>query len=100
MQLEALEDNNFPEENSLARRPGYSSMGSLNGRYLYNQEAFYLTTKFHLFPKYPIWFTFWKSHIFPKVSTFIWLLAKNKILTWHNIRKKGFVGTSMCPLCL
>jgi hypothetical protein len=64
------------------------------------KEAYYLKAQFHLLPKNPIWHTIWKSHLWPKVSTFLWLLVQNRILTWDNLRKKGFIGPSMCPLCM
>jgi hypothetical protein len=35
----------------------------------------------------------------PKISTFLWLVAHNNILTWDNLRKRGFIGPSWCQLC-
>jgi hypothetical protein len=35
----------------------------------------------------------------PKINTFLWLVAHNNILTWDNLRKRGFIGPSWCQLC-
>eukprot|EP00253_Pinus_taeda_P024433 PITA_24433 len=42
----------------------------------------------------------WDNLLWPKIRTFLWLLMRNKTLTWDNLRKKGFVGPSRCPMCL
>eukprot|EP00253_Pinus_taeda_P011321 PITA_11321 len=41
----------------------------------------------------------WDSLFWPKIKTFLWLLMKGKTLTWDNLRKKGFSGPSICPMC-
>jgi hypothetical protein len=46
-----------------------------------------------------IWGKIWSSALWPKVSTFLWLIIHNRILTWDNLRKRGFTGLSMCVLC-
>jgi hypothetical protein len=33
------------------------------------------------------------------VSTFLWLIVHNCVLTWDNLRKRGFIGPSICTLC-
>eukprot|EP00253_Pinus_taeda_P009559 PITA_09559 len=45
------------------------------------------------------WDTLQKSKLWPKVSTFLWLLSKRRILTWDNLQKRGFIGPSRCPNC-
>lgn len=45
------------------------------------------------------WMVIWKNHWWPKISIFTWLTAKNKILKWDRIQKKGFYGPSRCYLC-
>eukprot|EP00253_Pinus_taeda_P009631 PITA_09631 len=45
------------------------------------------------------WKTIWEANWWPKVTIFIWLATKNKILTWDRIQKKGFNGPSRCSLC-
>eukprot|EP00253_Pinus_taeda_P010319 PITA_10319 len=42
----------------------------------------------------------WDNLLWSKIRTFLWLLMRNKTLTWDNIHKKGFVGPSRCPMCL
>jgi len=34
-----------------------------------------------------------------KIKLFMWLVYHRKILTWDNIRKRGVLGPSRCPLC-
>jgi hypothetical protein len=46
-----------------------------------------------------IWSKIWRKELWPKVSTFLWLIIHNRILTWDNLRKRGFTGPSMCVLC-
>eukprot|EP00253_Pinus_taeda_P001472 PITA_01472 len=42
----------------------------------------------------------WDNLLWPKIRTFLWLLMRNKTLTWDNLCKKGFEGPSRCPMCL
>lgn len=42
----------------------------------------------------------WDNLLWPKIRTFLWLLMRNKTLTWDNLLNKGFVGPSRCPMCL
>eukprot|EP00253_Pinus_taeda_P012763 PITA_12763 len=46
-----------------------------------------------------LWDQVWKPGIWPKVSTFLWLLGKQRILTWDKLQKRGFIGPSRCPNC-
>eukprot|EP00253_Pinus_taeda_P018879 PITA_18879 len=41
----------------------------------------------------------WDNLLWPKIRTFLWLLMRNKNLTWDNLCKKGFEGPSICPMC-
>lgn len=34
------------------------------------------------------------------MSCFIWICCHNKILTWANLRRRGFCGPGVCLLCL
>jgi hypothetical protein len=34
-----------------------------------------------------------------KNKNFKWLVLHNRILTWENLRKRGFIGLSWCHLC-
>ena len=46
-----------------------------------------------------IWDQIWQPLIWPKVSIFLWLLSKQRILTWDSLQKRGFIGPSKCPNC-
>jgi len=72
----------------------HSMLGTLNIK-----EAYKLMAKFHLQPNDKIWPSIWKSNLSPKVSIFFWLVVQNCILTWDNLRKRGFIGPSSYPLC-
>jgi hypothetical protein len=43
--------------------------------------------------------TFWTWDIALKIKLFMWLALENKILTWDNLRKRGWEGPSVCSLC-
>lgn len=46
------------------------------------------------------WFSrFWKTRAQIKMILFLWLVWKNKNLTWRNLQKKGWHGPGMCYLC-
>lgn len=46
-----------------------------------------------------IWGQVWLPGLWPKISTFLWILSKRRILTWDNLIKRGFIGPSRCPNC-
>ena len=46
-----------------------------------------------------LWNNIWQPTLWPKVSTFLWLLSKKRILTWDNLQRRGFIGPSICPNC-
>jgi hypothetical protein len=41
----------------------------------------------------------WKWDCPLKIKLFAWLVAENKILTWKNLQKRGWVGPRICHLC-
>jgi hypothetical protein len=46
------------------------------------------------------WYTeLWHWQLPLKVKLFTWLMLEQKILTWENLLKRGFVGPSKCVLC-
>eukprot|EP00253_Pinus_taeda_P022541 PITA_22541 len=63
------------------------------------KEAYFLTSEKSGNEENPDWRIVWERNWWPKVSIFIWLASKNKILTWDRIQKKGFIGPSRCCLC-
>jgi hypothetical protein len=88
------------KENLQPTWTGYSLLGSLSYGTFTIKEAYGLKAQFHLQPKDKIWSVIWKSNLWPKVNIFLWLLVQNRILTWDNLRKRGFIGPSTCPLFL
>ena len=42
----------------------------------------------------------WHSSLPRKIGCFIWLMQKNRILTWDDLQKKGKQGAGICILCL
>ncbi|OAY80269.1 hypothetical protein ACMD2_25137, partial [Ananas comosus] len=44
--------------------------------------------------------TVWYSFAPPRVLFFMWLLHKDRILTLDNLRRRGWILTSRCELCL
>jgi len=45
------------------------------------------------------WSHLWDNKIWPKISVFLWLVCKKRILTWDNLQKRGLTGPSWCVLC-
>lgn len=41
----------------------------------------------------------WMTGLWPKVSTFLWLIARGKLLTWDQLKLKGLEGLSIFHLC-
>ena len=41
----------------------------------------------------------WSGILPIKISYFIWLALENKVLTWGNLKKKGWIGPGICALC-
>eukprot|EP00253_Pinus_taeda_P027885 PITA_27885 len=75
-------------------RWGNSMKGSFT-----TKEAYFLTSTQTGNEENPDWKIIWERNWWPKISIFIWLASKNKILTWDRIQKKGFNGPSRCYLC-
>jgi ribonuclease HI/exonuclease III len=45
------------------------------------------------------WQALWNFPSIPKVDHFAWTLTHNCILTFSNLKKRGWEGPSRCPLC-
>jgi ribonuclease HI len=75
-------------------RWGHSASGNFSVK-----EAYYLQGNYHNQERDTIWRKIWNKALWPKVSTFLWLIIHNRILTWDNLRKRGFIGPSICVLC-
>eukprot|EP00253_Pinus_taeda_P020669 PITA_20669 len=74
-------------------RWGYEEKGTYT-----TKEAYLITLKDHL-TKDKLWEKIWNPPIWPKISTFLWLLSHNRVLTWDNLRKRKFEGPSICLNC-
>jgi hypothetical protein len=75
-------------------RWGYTTAGTFTIKEAYSLLADQSNPR-----KEPIWNKVWNSALWPKVSTFLWLVVHNKSLTWDNLRKRGFIGPSIYVLC-
>lgn len=75
-------------------RWGYSQKGAFSIKEAYNLVN--QRTRDHN----PLWIQVWTLNPWPKVATFCWLVAWKKILTFENLRVRGIIGPSRCPLCL
>eukprot|EP00253_Pinus_taeda_P004859 PITA_04859 len=74
-------------------RWGYEEKGTYT-----TKEAYLIILKDQL-TKDKLWEKIWRSPIWPKISTFLWLLSHNRVLTWDNLRKRKFEGPSICLNC-
>ena len=63
-------------------RQGYKPSGSFTIK-----EAYKFHTDKTLIEAEEIWMKIQKSNLCPKISTFLWLIAHGKILTWYNLLK-------------
>eukprot|EP00253_Pinus_taeda_P015540 PITA_15540 len=82
----------FSEERDILRW-GYEEKGTFT-----SQEAYKILIRERMI-KDKLWNNIWNSSIWPKISTSLWLLSHNRILTWDNLRKRKFEGPSRCPNC-
>eukprot|EP00253_Pinus_taeda_P020881 PITA_20881 len=63
------------------------------------KEAYNLRYAQNSNEKDQLWRNISQPKLWPKVSTFLWLLSKKRILTWDNMQRRGFIGPSQCPNC-
>jgi len=75
-------------------RWGHTSTSTFN-----IQEDYQLKAGHGSLPREEVWNKIWETKYWPKISTFLWLTMHNNILTWDNLRKRGFIGPSWCQLC-
>jgi hypothetical protein len=74
-----------PQENTHREGPdilrwGYSTAGTFTIK-----EAYFTTGQSPRKNKEPIWSKVWNPALWPKVSTFLWLVVHNRALTWDNL---------------
>jgi hypothetical protein len=61
------------------------------------KEAYKIASQHNKTPQAQIWLNIWKQSLWPKVSTFLWLIALNKALTWDNLCKQGTLWPLSMP---
>eukprot|EP00253_Pinus_taeda_P007421 PITA_07421 len=71
---------------------------SMKGMYTV-KEAYYLTTKQNREEGDIDWRKIWEGKWWPKITIFVWVVSKGRILTWDKILKRGYHGPSRCSLC-
>ena len=74
-------------------RWGYSSKGSFSVK-----EAYSIRISRNAATD-DIWKKIWAVNLWPKVALFVWLVARGRILTCENLRRRGIIGPSQCCLC-
>ena len=43
--------------------------------------------------------TLWSVTLPRKIGCFLWLVLRNKVLTWDNLQKRGKYGPGICSMC-
>ena len=46
------------------------------------------------------WCKLWGLGHWPKITLFLWLLTRGRIMTWENLGRRGMLGPSVCVMCL
>eukprot|EP00253_Pinus_taeda_P017321 PITA_17321 len=75
-------------------RWGRNSEGNFNLK-----EAKEIATGHNMTNPNKIWKDLWKNPHWMKIKLFVWMVQHKNILTWENLRKKGFAKPSRCQLC-
>lgn len=63
------------------------------------KEAVELASRTGMLPTKKKWCSIWNLNHWPKITLFLWLLLRGRILTWENLKRHGMVGPSRCVLC-
>eukprot|EP00253_Pinus_taeda_P030654 PITA_30654 len=91
--IHGIPDHQLHQQEKDKLRWGYEEKGTYT-----TKEAYHIIIKGQLI-KDKLWEKIWNPPIWPKISTFLWLLSHNRILTWDNLRKRKFAGPSICFNC-
>ena len=75
-------------------RWGYRTPGQFNVK-----EAAELASGAAYFPSEKKWCSLWGLGHWPKITLFLWILMRGRIITWENLKRRGMVGPSMCVMC-
>jgi hypothetical protein len=68
--------------------------GQKNGREFNLKEAQHYITDQDQEDPVQQWEKIWNIPQWPKIKKFKWLVLHNRVLTWENLRKRGFIGLS------
>lgn len=87
-------------KNSHIARGGHLALGTLPKGHLQHPRGLCCQGQSQSPPARKVWSKIWSLKHWPKINIFLWLVAHGSILTWDNLTKRGFIGLSICPLCL
>lgn len=87
-------------KNSHTARGGHLALGTLPKGHLQHPRGLCCQGQSQSPPARKVWSKIWLLKHWPKINIFLWLVAHGSILTWDNLTKRGFIGLSICPLCL
>lgn len=73
---------------------GYQTLGQFNVK-----EVADLASGSTNLPTEKRWCKLWGQGHWPKITLFLWLLMRGRILTWENLRRRGMLGSSVCVMC-
>jgi hypothetical protein len=95
-----LDLQNYSRETGREQRRGrHHSLGISRKWRIQGQNSLPNYGGLDLPPIKTIWNKIWSKSLWPKISTFLWLVANRRILTWDRLLRKWFVGPSRCSLC-
>jgi len=63
------------------------------------KEAYLIISEHGTLKKDVIWTRIWCGIYWPKISCFLYLIARHRLLTWDHMWCKGYEGPSLCFLC-
>lgn len=87
-------------KNSHTARGGHLALGTLPKGHLQHPRGLCCQGQSQSPPARKVWSKIWSLKHWPKINIFLWLVAHGSILTWDNLTKRGFIGLTICPLCL
>jgi hypothetical protein len=72
-----------------------------DGSGLLTVKNIYVALFSHFHPEsFPSWLRqIWNWKVPLKLKLFVWLAGQDKVLTWDSLRRRGWEGPGICPLC-
>lgn len=64
------------------------------------KEAYRIVGNHHMLQSKKKWSKFWNLGLWPKISTFLWFLLKERVVMWENLHKMGMTRPYVCVLFL